>query len=117
MNRNLCRKVLEEHFKEPFRRTMVNGYAIDFYNKDLMIGLMYNSIHHYKYSPKFHKVYSKFVASQNRDKLRRKTCNMMGIKLITIPYNTECVEGTIKERLEISNDCQCLGCMIDSWLI
>ena len=113
MNRNLCKKVLEEHFKVSFRRTMVNGYVIDFYNKDLMIGLMYNSIHHYKYSPKFHKTYSKFVASRNRDKLLRKACRMMDITLITIPYDIMCVLGTIRRKLGIPNDCRCLSCSLN----
>ena len=117
MNRNLCKKVLEEHFKVPFRRTMVNGYVIDFYNKDLMIGLMYNSIHHYNYSPKFHKIHSKFIASQNRDILRREACLMMGIKLITIPYDVVCVVGTIKRRLMISNDCRCRDCLYMTHLL
>ena len=110
--RNLCKKVLEEHFKVPFKRTMVNGYVIDLYNKDLMIGLMYNSIHHYKYSSKVHKEYSKFLTLQCRDKLRKKACNLMGIELHIIPYDIECVVGMMRRRLVIPNDCCCRECLL-----
>ena len=111
MNRNLCKIVLEQHYKVPFKKTMVNGFSIDFYNKELMVGLMLYSVHHYKYSSKFHKVYRKFVETKNRDILRRKTCDMMGIKLIVIPYNVECVIGMLRRRLKVTNDCRCTECM------
>ena len=113
MNRNLCKKVLEEHFKVSFRRTTIGGYEIDFYNRRLMIGLMYNSIHHYKYSPKVHKVYSKFEALHYRDRQLRKACRMMDITLITIPYDIMCVLGTIRRKLGIPNDCRCLSCSLN----
>ena len=110
--RSLCKGVLEEHFKVPFKRTMVNGYVIDFYNKDLMIGLMYNSIRHYKYSPKFHKEYRKFATLQCRDKLRERACRTMGIVLYTITYDVECVVGMMKRKLDIPNDCCCRECLL-----
>ena len=112
MNRNLCKIVLEKHYEVPFRRTMVNGFTIDFYNKDLMVGLMYNSVYHYKYSSKFHKIYRKFKETQNRDILRKKMCEGMGIKLISIPYNVECVIGMVRRRLKAPNDCCCTDCNI-----
>ena len=111
MNCNLCRIVLEKHHEVPFRRSMVNGFTIDFYNKDLKVGLMFNSIHHYKYSSKFHKVYRKFRETQNRDILRKKMCSEAGIKLISIPYNVECVIGMLRRRLKTPNDCRCCDCL------
>ena len=112
-NRKLCKKVLEEHFKVPFKRTTINEHVIDFYNKDLKIGLVYNSIHHYEYSPKFHKTYCKFIELQRRDKLKRKACREKNIELITISYDEMCVVGWIRERLKIPNDCSCLSCLVD----
>ena len=112
MNRDLCRNVLEKHYKVPFKRAMVNGFVIDFYNKDLKVGLMFNSVHHYKYSSKFHKVYRKFRETQTRDYCRNKMCSEVGIKLISIPYNVECVIGMVRRRLKAPNDCNCNECNI-----
>ena len=110
-NRRLCKKVLEEHFKIPFKRTTINGSVIDFFNKDLKIGLVYNSIHHYIYSQKFHKTYCKFIADKGRDEIRWETCRDAGIKLVTIPNSIECFPGRIRRSLAIPNDCRCLSCL------
>ena len=111
MNRNLCRIVLEKHHEAPFKRTMVNGFTIDFYNKDLKVGLMFNSIHHYKYSSKFHKIYRKFLETQKKDIQRKRMCEGMGIKLISVPYKVECVVGMLRRRLKTPNDCRCTDCL------
>ena len=95
----MCKIVLEKHYEATFKRSTVNNFTIDFYNKDLMVGLQYNSIHHYKYSSKFHKVYRKFKETQKKDAQRKQMCKEMGIRLICIPYNTACVVGTLRRRL------------------
>ena len=111
-NRSLCKKFLEDHFKVPFKKTMTNGYVIDLYNKDLMVGVMCNSIHHYKYSPRFHKTYSKFMTLKCKDKLRERDCSIMGIELYTLSYDIECVTGMMRRRLSIPNDCCCRECLL-----
>ena len=79
MKRSQCKRVLEQHYKVPFKRSL----DLDFYNKDLMVGLQYNSIHHYKYSSNFHKTYRKFVETKEKDIRRKQMCKEMGIELIT----------------------------------
>ena len=111
MKRNLCRIVLEKHYEATFKRSTVNNSTIDFYNKDLMVGLQYNSIHHYKYSSKFHKTYRKFKETQKRDIQREQMCKEMGIRLICIPYNSSCVVGMLRRRLKTPNDCRCCDCL------
>ena len=109
MKRNLCKRVLEQHYKVPFKRSL-GSFAIDFYNKDLMVGLQYNSIHHYKYSSKFHKTYRKFVETKEKDIQRSQMCKEMGIRLICIPYNSSCVVGMIRRILKTPNDRPCCDC-------
>ena len=110
-NRKICGKVLEAHFKVPFKRTTINGHVIDFYNKDLMIGLVYNSIHRYKFSSKFHKTRCHFLVYKNEYELRREACREAGIKLITATYNTSCFPGLIRRSLAIPNSCKCPRCL------
>ena len=110
MTRKLCKKVLEEYFKVPFKRTTINGFIIDFYNKDLKIGLVYNSVHHYLYSLKVHKTYCKFISDRGRAEVRWGTCCEAGIKLITIPHYVECIAGEMMKELEIVNECECSSC-------
>ena len=110
MNRGLCRKVLEQHYKVPFNKAMVLGFRIDFYNKDLMVGLMFNSFHHYKYSSKFHKTYKKFKETQTRDILRRKMCSEVGIELISIPYSVSYIVGVMRMSLGVLYSCNCTEC-------
>ena len=111
--RNLCQKIIEDHFEVPFKRAMLGYYKIEFYNWRLRIAVVYNSIHHYKYSPKFHKTYSKFEATCCRDRQLEKFCRANDITLITIPYDAWCVLGLIRRKLGIPNDCRCLSCSIN----
>ena len=112
-NRRLCQKIIEEHFELPFKRATLGRYKIDFYNWRLRIAVVYKSIHHCKYSPKFHKTYSKFVATCFRDREIEEFCRMNDITLITISYNAWCVLGIIRRKLGIPNDCRCLSCSIN----
>ena len=111
MKRRQCKQVLERTFKVPFRRSSINNLSIDFYNSSLMIGLQYNSKHHYEYSPKFHKKsYTKFRDIQREDLLRKQMCKEAGIKLISIPYNTPCIPGRIGRILGSPLLCLCGDC-------
>ena len=109
-NRKICQWTLEDHFKVPFKKSSINGLSIDFYNRELMIGVVYYSVHHLKYSSKVHKIHRKFRETQERDQRRKEAAKKAGITLITIPYNTMCVAGSIRRKLKIPNDCRCFRC-------
>ena len=111
MKRRECKRVLEQHYKVPFRRSAINNLSIDFYNSSLMVGLQYNSIHHYKYSPKFHKTYKSFKDIQTKDAFRKQMCIEAGIRLICIPCNSACVSGQLSRILKFPNNCRCYDCL------
>ena len=110
-NRKICKKVLEAFFKVPFKRATINGHVIDFYNENLRIGLVYNSIHRYKFSFKFHKTRCHFLVYKNECELRSEACHEAGIRLVTVSYNTKCFPGLIRRRLGIPNSCKCSRCL------
>ena len=109
-NRKICQWTLEDHFKVPFKKSTINGLCIDFYNKELMVGVVYYSIHHFKYSSKVHKIYRTFRETKEKDQERREAAKKAGITLVTIPYNIPCIRGLIRKRLDIPNDCKCYIC-------
>ena len=109
-NRKICQRVLESVFKVPLKKTTINGHTLDFYNKDLKIGLAYNSIHRYKFSSKFHKTWRHFLFYKNEPELRTEACREAGIKLIVIPFNTGCILRVVSRVLEIPNTCKCERC-------
>ena len=110
-NRKICGKFLETFFKVPFKKTTIDGYVIDFYNENLRIGLVYDSIHRYKFSYKFHKTRCHFLFYKNECELRNKACREAGIRLVTMPYNTKCFPGRIRRCLAIPNSCKCARCL------
>ena len=117
-NRKICRRVLEDHFDVPFKSKTIIGHVIDFYNEDLRIGLVYNSIHRYKFNSKFHKTRCHFLAYKNECELRSKACCDVRIKLIVVSFNTKCFPGLIRRRLGIPNSCRCTRCLfLDNLLI
>ena len=110
-NRKICRRVLEDYFDVPFKSKTINGHTLDFYNEDLRIGLVYNSIHRYKFSSKFHKTRCHFLAYKNEPELRSEACRDVGIKLVNVSYNTKCFPGRIRRCLAIPNRCKCVRCL------
>lgn len=94
-----CKNVLEEIFNKSFIKTRPNflkneitgGYnlEIDCYNDELKIGLEYNGIQHYKYTPYFHKNKEAFYNQKYRDELKRRMCKENGIYLIEVPYTVK----------------------------
>ena len=110
-NRKICRRVLEDYFGVPFKSKTINGHTLDFYNEDLRIGLVYNSIHRYKFSFKFHKTRCHFLTYRDECEKRSKACHEAGIKLIVVTFNTKCFPGRIRRALEIPNKCKCERCI------
>ena len=109
-NRKICGKTLESMFKVPFKKTKIGDHTLDFYNKDLKIGLMHSSIHRFKFSCKFHKTYRHFLFYINEPNICREACLEMGIKFIIVPYFSRCVYGRINRQLRVPNTCDCLDC-------
>ena len=111
--RSLCHKILEDHFEIPCKAAILGPYRLEFYHWGSRVAMVYNSIHHYKYSVKFHKTHSKFKAMQHRDRMIREFCVFNEITLITVPHDAPCVLGLIRRRLGIPNDCRCRSCSIN----
>jgi len=107
-----CRRVVENMFNKPFKKirpnilsnpiTGNNNLEIDCYNDDLKIGIEYNGIQHYKYSPFFHKNKEAFYNQKYRDYMKRDLCEKNGILLIEVPYTVqvEDIENFLIEKLQ-----------------
>ena len=111
--RNLCHSILNDYFKKPSKAVVLGPYKIEFYHWGSRVAMVYNSIHHYKYSVKYHKTYDNFKAMQHRDRKIREFCTFNQITLITVPHYTSCVQGLIRRKLGIPNDCRCSSCRIN----
>jgi hypothetical protein len=109
-----CRRVLEKMFKKPFPKVRPNflknpitsensdiNLELDCYNDELKIGVEYNGIQHYKYTPFFHKSKESFHNQKYRDYLKRDLCEKNGIRLIEVPYTVkvEDIEGFLVKNL------------------
>ena len=93
-----CRGIVEELFQRPFPsvrpdflKNPVTGrnLELDMYNKELALAFEYNGIQHYKFTPFFHKSYKDFRRQQLHDAYKKKVCDRMGIRLISIPYTVK----------------------------
>lgn len=91
-----CRKILENIYHLPFPRVRPDflknpetncNLELDGFNPDLMIAFEYNGEQHYKYPHPFHTSYDKFVNQIRRDQYKLNICDLLGIYLITVPYN------------------------------
>ena len=108
MGKKECKRVLENIYNLPFRKTKLNNLEIDLYNNFLMLGVQFNGKHHYEFVPRIHK---NFRDLQKEDDLRKQLCKKAGIKLISIPYNTSCVSTSISLRLGKNIPfCHCKSC-------
>lgn len=110
-----CRRVLEKIFNRPFDKSRpdflknpvtggVNNLEIDCYNEELKIGVEYNGIQHYKFTPFFHKNKDQFTMQKYRDDMKRRICKDRGITLIEVPYTvkTKDIESFLKNELRTS---------------
>lgn len=107
-----CRRVLEKIFncsfdkcRPDFLRNDVTGgnynLEIDCYNPRLRLGIEYNGVQHYKYTPFFHKNKESFYNQKYRDELKRRMCRDNKVVLIEVPYDVklEKIEGYLIEEL------------------
>ena len=108
-----CRRVLQQLFNRPFPSTRPNflrnpvtggnfNLEIDCYNEELKLGIEYNGIQHYQYTPYFHKNQEHFMNQKYRDDLKRRLCRDNGIVLIEVPYNVKLADI----KLFIFTSCQ-----------
>jgi hypothetical protein len=108
-----CRRILEKIFKcsfdkcrPDFLRNDVTGgnfnLEIDCYNSRLKLGVEYNGVQHYKYTPFFHKNKEAFYNQKYRDELKRRMCKDNKIILIEVPYDIkiENIESYLVEKLK-----------------
>lgn len=87
----LCRR-----FNRPFTKVrnlynpVTGSYLeIDCYNDELKLGVEYQGIQHYKYTPFFHKSVEAFRNQMYRDELKRIYCRDANIRLIHVPYTVK----------------------------
>lgn len=91
-----CRRVLENIYKRPFNKirpgflrnyiTERSNLEIDCYNDDLKLGVEYNGIQHYQYTPYFHTTKDAFYNQKYRDDMKKRLCKEQGVVLIEVPY-------------------------------
>jgi hypothetical protein len=109
------RRVLEKIFKKPFPKIRPNwlrndvtsniGYSnnleIDAYNDELKLGVEYQGVQHYKFSPYFHKTKDAFHNQKYRDELKRRMCADNKVKLLEVSYEIklEDIENYIRKEL------------------
>ena len=94
-----CRHVLESIFNAPFTKRRPkflfnnktgSNMELDMYNKELGIACEYNGAQHYKFTPFFHRGgIQDFNDQVERDKLKKRVCDKLGIILIEIPYTVK----------------------------
>jgi hypothetical protein len=90
-----CRKYLETVFQKPFPKIRPrflqnpitgNNLEIDCFNASLKLGVEYNGVQHYKFTPRFHKNSEALMTQKYRDEIKRRLCVENGITLIEVPY-------------------------------
>lgn len=112
----ICRNYLQRKFNKPFRkirpdflRNPVTGgdynLELDCYNDELKLGVEYNGVQHYKFSPYFHRNKEAFLNQKYRDEMKRVKCRDAGVMLIEVPYTVshDEIERYIDNELEKLN--------------
>lgn len=91
---NECRRILESIFRDSFSSVRPDflknpktgrNLELDMYNDRLKLALEYQGIQHRKHTPYFHKSYSDFLESVERDKYKHQRCRELGIDLLIVP--------------------------------
>lgn len=106
-----CRRVMEKLFRRPFpsKRPLflmnaVTGkpLEIDCCNEDLMLGVEYNGVQHYKYVPGMHRNHDAFRTQQYRDEMKERLCKDNQFELIIVPYTIDVddIELHLKTKLQ-----------------
>ncbi|HFK1549176.1 TPA: hypothetical protein ACGXMZ_005101 [Bacillus albus] len=89
LNEQRCRYILEKLFDKKFVKdhSVLNGFELDGYNKELQLAFEYHGKQHYEHVEFF---YSRGDMSleyrKERDKLKENLCKKLGIELLVIPY-------------------------------
>lgn len=78
-----------------------SNLEIDCYCEELKLGIEYNGIQHYKYTPYFHASKDAFYNTKYRDEMKQRLCKNNGIKLIVVPYTVKVneIEDYLKSRI------------------
>lgn len=94
----LCRSIFEDHFDDYFPTCRPKFLAnpktgrpleLDGYNPRLNLAFEYNGSQHYIYPNRFHKTREEFDSQLERDEFKKRRCEELGIKLITIPSSVK----------------------------
>lgn len=94
----ICKKTMQLIYGVPFNSCRPNwlknpathrNLEIDCFNEDLMIGVEYNGIQHYQWTPQISGSYSNFRSQVYRDELKKTLCHEKGVHLIVVPYNVD----------------------------
>jgi hypothetical protein len=109
-----CRRVLQKIFKKPFKNQRpdfllnpVTGgrfnLEIDCYEDSLKLGVEYNGIQHYKFTPYMHKNKEAFYNQMYRDDMKRRICKENRVNLIEVPHTVKesQIEDFIRQKLKI----------------
>ena len=102
-----CKRYVQRLFKRSFTKirpdflkdpTTKRNLEIDLYNDSLKLGIEYNGIQHYEFTPRFHKGYGDFRRQQERDALKKRLCKENGVTLIVVPYTEDRIPSYLLER-------------------
>jgi len=72
---------------------------LDFFIDELNLGIEYDGIQHYQYTPAFHKDVNDFRRAQQRDRYKETLCYNLGINLIRIKYDEDMESGEVVNRI------------------
>ncbi|MFB3168483.1 recombinase family protein [Neobacillus sp. 179-C4.2 HS] len=83
-----CRYIFESLLGKKFYKTrsILKGYELDGYNKELSLAFEHQGRQHYEYVERFFSSVEEFNELQKRDKEKRDLCKEKKISLIEIPY-------------------------------
>ena len=103
-----CKRYVQRYFRKSFTKirpdflkdpTTKRNLEIDLYNDSLKLGVEYNGIQHYEFTPRFHKTYGVFRRQKERDVLKKRLCRENGVTLIVVPYDEESIPSYIHSKL------------------
>lgn len=98
LGRRVLVNIRPDFLKNPVTK---RNLELDAYDPETKVALEYNGIQHYEFSCNFHKSYKDFQKQVNRDLLKKKLCNDVGIKLIDIPYTVDKNAKSESERYSL----------------
>jgi hypothetical protein len=103
-----CRKIVESIFQKPFPKVRPfflknprtgKNLELDMYNDDLKLAIEVDGPQHHQYNPYFHKNIDDFRYQLEKDQIKNKKCDELGITLLRIPYRIKDKEAYLKEHL------------------